>query len=399
MSSKASKSSTSKKQCEIVPIEDNRMRKAALRQRQPILVKKAMELSILCKCAVRLTIWNEWTNELIHYESAPAAVPSHLVPAAALSNADYASLFDDAVAATPAAAARALDSFVRSPKSSVDVPSVVANTTVATATTATNKKRPRLSESSTGRTDDDAHTGASASDATAPSVKLSRKLHEVIESKSKQQQQQQQQMPQLPRMSPRLRANMPPPFSSVDTSSTAAAAAALGAQPPAMVANNATSLHSFLPPLPMPVSAAGAARNRKKLSVVIPDTPTLHAIPAQHLDASAIASTSLTSQSPAGVAPPLSAFLMPQASARQPRSLGTAPSLDIQMSPLASPNFFDRPSPMTRSALASLLSASSTSTTAGGRSSAPFLPTPSLRNSGGATNSGPFGNLDVFTPK
>lgn len=396
-------SKASKKQCEIVPIEDNRMRKAALRQRQPILVKKAMELSILCKCAVRLTIWNEWTNELIHYESAPAAVPSHLAPAAALSNADYASLFDDAAASTPAAQARALDSFVRSPKSANNDSVAVATSSAVGPVATASKKRPRVSDISGRNSDHDNATnattnggggGGGSSDATAPSVKLSRKLHEVIESKSKQQQQQQQQH-QLPRMSPRLRANMPPPFSADN--------GVVGAQPPAMA--NSTSLHSFLPPLPMPVSAAGAARNRKKLSVVIPDTPTLHAIPAQHLDASAIASTSLTSQSPAGAAPPLSAFLMPPASARQTRSLGIAPSLDIQMSPLASPNFFDRPSPMTRSALASLLSASSSTVAA--RSSAPsgaslFLPTPSLRHSSAAaatTNAGPFGNMDVFTPK
>ena len=43
------------KQIVWAPIESMRERKGALKQRQPILVKKAMELSHLCECRVQLT--------------------------------------------------------------------------------------------------------------------------------------------------------------------------------------------------------------------------------------------------------------------------------------------------------------------------------------------------------
>jgi hypothetical protein len=71
-------------------ISDLRTRKATLRQRQPIFVKKAMELSILCDCRIRLTMHCAWNNSTIVYDShlAQSSIPPADANQPVLSNAD-----------------------------------------------------------------------------------------------------------------------------------------------------------------------------------------------------------------------------------------------------------------------------------------------------------------------
>lgn len=343
MSAAGKKQAPKKKQVEVMlPIEDNRLRKAAQRQRLPILVKKAMELSILCKLRVRLTIYNELQNELVHYESAPDAVPPHCPPPTRpLSNALYDSLF--AAADKDAAMGHVLDPYIQS----------LADDAAATAADdgdddgapiAPAKKRARTAAPRA------VPAASSLGAATAATAATAAPLLE----------------------SPRLRSGAgpapPPLFSSTTTATTTATAA---------------------------TTAAG--RNRKKLSVVIPDVPALPSMPAQHLEPGAPLSA-LPMLSAAQQVPQLSALMLPPSSATKlPRTtLSNAPPFDLHLSPLDSPLFFDRPSPMTRSALSQLLSASGNPLAGGaslasaarsGLNPALFLPTPNYRSS---STAGPF---------
>jgi hypothetical protein len=321
------------KQVVVEPIGDRRLRKAALRQRQPHVLKKAMELSIMCQVHVRLTILNPWLNELVHFESSPAAFANNALPLAAapLTNADYATIFSD----SDARAALALDPYVQSldPAALAPIATVAADAPPVSAAS----KRPKKRAAGDATTASTAAPPAQSDSASSSSVARSRKLQRVDDAEAD--------------------AALPPP-------------------PPPPTA----AIPTFAAPIGTTPSAGAAARSRKKLSVVIPDAPTVPAIPPQHFDTNAPPLSALSM-------PPLSALMLPPASAsKQARVVGGAQSpLDFKMSPFESPGFFDRPSPRTRSQ-AQMFSGHGIGQRSGVTSSL-FLPTPNFR---GLSGSAPF---------
>jgi hypothetical protein len=323
------------KQVVVEPIGDRRLRKAALRQRQPHVLKKAMELSIMCQVHVRLTIVNPWLNELVHFESSPAAFANALPLAAApLTNADYAAIFSD----SDARAALALDPYVQSldPAALAPIAAVAAADDPPVPAPPVASKRPKKRAAGDAASASTAVPLAQPDNASGSSVARSRKLQRVDDASAA--------------------AALPPP-----TSAT-------------------IPIPTFAAPIGTAPSAGAAARSRKKLSVVIPDAPTVPAIPPQHFDTNAppLSASSM---------PPLSALMLPPASAsKQARVVGGAQSpLDFKMSPFESPGFFDRPSPRTRSQ-SQMFSGHGIGQRSGVTSSL-FLPTPNFR---GLSGSAPF---------